>query len=74
MNNAEKKQAIATLIYNDLCYMYCDNCRFNVEISEEESIERLGYWSCEDCHRKYNGWGVSQATAEYLAKEIMKLF
>ena len=73
MNNTEKKQAITTLIYNDLDYMYCDNCRFGSEISEEESIERFGYWGCEDCHRKYNGWGISQATAEYLAKEIMKL-
>ena len=70
----EKEQAIVNLIYNDLNYMYCDNCRFNYEISEEESIKKLGYWGCEDCHRKSNGWGISKSNAEYLAKEIMKIF
>lgn len=70
----EKEQAIANLIYNNLDYMYCDNCRFNSEISEEESNEKFGYWGCEDCHRKYNGWGISKSNAEYLAKEIAKIY
>lgn len=69
----EKEQVIANLIYDDLNYMYCDNCRFSVEISEEESIERFGYWGCEDCHRKYNGWGISKSNAEYLAKKISEI-
>lgn len=70
----EKEQAIANLIYNDLDYMYCDNCRFNSEISEKESNEKFGHWGCEDCHRKYNGWGISKSNAEYLAKEIAKIY
>jgi hypothetical protein len=70
----EKEQAIANLIYNNLDYMYCDNCRFNSEISEEESNEKFGYWGCEICHRKYNGWGISKSNAEYLAKEIAKIY
>lgn len=69
----EKEQVIANLIYDDLNYMYCDNCRFSVEISEEESIERFGYWGCEDCYRKYNGWGISKSNAEYLAKKISEI-
>lgn len=69
----EKEQVIANLIYDDLNYMYCDNCRFSVEISEEESMRRFGYWGCEDCHRKYNGWGISKSNAEYLAKKISEI-
>ena len=34
----DKEQTIANLIYENLGYIYCDNCRFNSEISEEESI------------------------------------
>ena len=44
---------IAKIIYNNLNYMYCDNCRFNNEIKESDSNE----WNCDECHRKYNGWG-----------------
>lgn len=69
----EKEQIIANLIYDDLNYMYCDNCRFSVEISEDESMRRFGYWGCEDCHRKYNGWGISKSNAEYLAKKISEI-
>ena len=73
MNKTEKKQAIADIIYNNLGYMYCDNCRFGSEISEEESNENFGYWGCEDCHRKYNGWGISKSVSNSLAKGIMKI-
>ena len=68
------EQAIINLIYEDLCYMYCDNCRFHSEISEEESIKMFGHWGCDNCYRKYNGWGISRAKAEYFAKEIMKIY
>ena len=53
---------IAQIIYNNLPYMYCDNCRYNSEIEDE--------YGCEGCHRKYNGWGISMATAKGIAKEI----
>lgn len=53
---------IAQIIYDRLPYMYCDNCRYNSEIEDE--------YGCEDCHRKYNGWGISMATAKSIAKEI----
>lgn len=73
MNNIEKKQMIAGFIYNKLNYMYCDNCRFDSEIDRKKYEELNGYWACEDCHRKYNGWGISKAVADSLAKEIIKV-
>lgn len=56
---------IAQIIYDNLPYMYCDNCRYNSEIEDE--------YRCEDCHRKYNGWGISMATAKGIAKEISNM-
>ena len=66
----ETQQQISDLLYKEIGYMYCDNCRFNSEISEEESNEEYGYWGCEDCHRKYNGWGISKAKCDSLARKI----
>lgn len=54
MTKTERKNAIATMIYESLDYMYCDNCRFGSEIKEADCEE--GMYGCEDCHRKYNGW------------------
>lgn len=48
--------------------MYCDNCRFNSEINEEDSDE----WGCNDCHRKYNGWGISMQKSRRIAKDILE--
>ena len=47
--------------------MYCDNCRCNSEI-EKDSYE----YGCDDCHRKYNGWGISMQTSKRIAKEILE--
>ena len=66
----EAQQKIADLLYKELNYMYCDNCRFNSEITEKESLDKYGYWGCEDCHRKYNGWGISQSECNRLARVI----
>lgn len=73
MNDKKLKEKISNLIYETLRYMYCDNCRFNSEISEEESMKKYGYWGCEDCHRKYNGWGISKNCCNILANEIIKI-
>lgn len=67
-----KIDKIAKIIYDRLCYMYCDNCRLNSEIDEEEAIKKYGYWGCEDCYRKYNGWAISMAESENIAKKIIK--
>ena len=57
----ENVQEIAELLYNEIGYMYCDNCRFSSEIIEEDSDE----WKCDECHRKYNGWGISKILKYY---------
>ena len=59
------KEKIAKIIYEELCYMYCDNCRYDSEIGEGD----LNF-GCYDCHRKYNGWGISMAKAERIAEMI----
>lgn len=66
----ETQQKISDFLYENLGYMYCDNCRFNSEISKQESEELYGYWGCEDCHRKYNGWGISREICDKLARNI----
>ena len=40
----ETQQKISDLLYENLGYMYCDNCRFGSEISKEESEELYGCW------------------------------
>lgn len=63
-----KQDDIANIIYGTLDHMYCDNCRFNSEIKESDN----GEWNCDECHRKYNGWGVSMQESNKIAKEILK--
>jgi predicted Fe-S protein YdhL (DUF1289 family) len=58
MNQEEKKQAIATILLNKLCSVYCDTC-------DEEY--------CEGCNRKEMNWGLSKNSANYLAEEILKV-
>lgn len=62
-----KKEKIAKIIYERLDYMYCDNCRYGLEIGQEDSS-----WGCDDCHRKYNGWGISKNESEKIADIILK--
>lgn len=74
MSKKEKINKIEVLLYNKLDYMYCDNCRFGREIFEEDCNDESGIiWGCEDCHRKYNGWGISKAESKKLAKSIVDL-
>ena len=65
---SSKQNDIANIIYSTLDHMYCDNCRFSSEIKESDSDE----WNCDECHRKYNGWGISMQESNRIAKEILK--
>lgn len=67
VNFYDKEDDIAKIIYDNLNYMYCDNCRCNNEI-EKDSYE----YGCDNCHRKYNGWGISMQTSKRIAKEILE--
>lgn len=64
------REEIAKILYDELDYMYCENCRFDWEISETDCEEKNISWGCEDCHRKNNGWGLSKAEAERIANQI----
>lgn len=64
----DSQDDIVKIIYNTLDHMYCDNCRFSSEIKESDN----GEWNCDECHRKYNGWGVSMQESNKIAKEILK--
>lgn len=66
----EMQQQISNLLYKEIGYAYCDNCRFNIELDEDEFEKENGYWGCDDCHRKYNGWGISRAECDNLARKI----
>lgn len=63
-----KQEEISNILYEALCYMYCDNCRCDSEIDENDPM-----WGCECCYRKYNGWGISRAVSDALAEKIMKI-
>lgn len=65
MEHMEIKEAVSNIIYNELGYMYCDNCRFDSEQPDE--------YSCDICNRKYNGWGVSRGVTDALAEEIVEI-
>lgn len=67
VNFYDKEDDVAKIIYDNLNYMYCDNCRCNSEIKKDS--DECG---CEDCHRKYNGWGISMQTSKRIAKEILE--
>lgn len=67
VNFYDKEDDVAKIIYDNLNYMCCDNCRCNSEIKKDS--DECG---CEDCHRKYNGWGISMQTSKRIAKEILE--
>ena len=58
---------IADIIYEELSYMYCDNCRY-----QEYSEDIDGTDHCECCHRKYSGWAVSRDVAEAIEERCLK--
>lgn len=72
MNDTIKR--ISEIIYNHIDYMYCDNCRYHGEIDWDKQFEILGYRPCQDCHRKYNGWGISRSEADDIAEKIAEIF
>jgi len=61
----EKKAELIKFIQDELRYAYCDNCRGN----DESDFE-----GCDDCHRKYIGWGIRLSTATRIAEKAAQLF
>lgn len=52
---------ISKILEDELCYVYCDNCKYDMEDDE-----------CEDCHRKYQNWALSEDSAVSIAEKIIK--
>lgn len=47
----------------ELSDIYCHNCRGN--------DDKVNADFCEDCHRKYINWELSQTTAEAIAEKAI---
>lgn len=60
-------EKIAEIIYDELPYMYCDNCRYATEIIEDP--DRI-FSPCDECNRKCNSWGISMNEAKRIAHMI----
>ena len=56
----KNREEIIEILKNNLSYVYCDSCEFNLE-SE----------CCDYCHRKSMNWGISTAFAEAIADAIL---
>ena len=64
-NISNKEEKIAKILTNELCYCYCDNCEFG-------NWDKYQDTRCDDCHRKYQNWQLSEDTAKELAEQIIK--
>lgn len=64
------QEKIVKILLDELCSTYCYNCEFQC-LTEEEAEAKYQYWGCDDCHRKYMGWRLAEATAERIANRIM---
>lgn len=65
----ETQQQISELLYKELDYTYCDNCKF-ANLTEEEANKLYGHYGCSYCHRKYMGWEISKTQCDSLARKI----
>ncbi len=57
------KNEIIKLLTGQLDYAYCDNCKYG-------DYDKYGDRYCDNCHRKYQNWGLSYSTANDLANII----
>ena len=58
------KDRIAKILTDELCYCYCDNCEFG-------NWDKYQDTQCDNCHRKYQNWRLSEETAKELAEQII---
>ena len=64
------KSKISKILFEELDYIYCDNCRF---ANEEYDYTQEGYTSspCEDCYRKMMKWEISEQFAFKITNKIL---
>lgn len=68
----DKIKRIKEILTDELCGVYCYNCDFS-DMPESVAEEKYGYYGCEDCHRKYIGWTLSEECAEKLTNKITEI-
>ena len=59
------KDRIVKILTDELCYCYCDNCEFG-------NWDKYQDTRCDDCHRKYQNWRLSENTAKIITKQIIE--
>lgn len=64
-NISNKEEKIAKILTNELCYCYCDNCKFG-------DYKKYGDMYCDWCCRKNQNWALSENAAKNIAKQIIK--
>lgn len=64
-NDFNIEDRIVKILTDELCYCYCDNCEFG-------NWDKYQDRNCDDCHRKYQNWRLSEDTAKSIAKQIIK--
>lgn len=55
------KNEIKNILQNSFTGVYCDTCKYD----DCDDI-------CENCHRKYMNWALSENTANDIASQIMQ--
>lgn len=55
-----KREVIIEYLVSKLNYAYCDNC------AHDETSEY-----CDECHRKYQNWALSEFVAEEIAEWVL---
>lgn len=56
------EDVITNYLVDKLSYAYCDNC------NNQDEPE-----NCDECHRKYQNWCLSEKTARVMAVKIEEL-
>jgi len=65
------KKIISKIIFEELSYIYCTNCRFADE-NYDYTQEDFNSDPCEDCYRKMMNWEISEQFSDELADKIIK--
>ena len=68
-DNVSQEDNIVKIMKEELIRVYCYNCRH-----ENNYIDEYGNDPCENCHRKFQNWGLKEFTARKMAKKILEIF
>jgi hypothetical protein len=58
------KNKIAQIIYDELNYVYCGNCRFDFEQDND--------WHCNSCIGSYEGWSIFMKKSKIISEKILE--